>query len=293
MSLSNEAAVGGSEPFVLVATQSGEPPRSIEPPPTWSEDKELFASLPRVLQQSLARGERLRAERLAELHRAAAAEALSLEVPREQYETALPQLLETLQQQHLSEFGDLKTPPDIGRMAREDAGRYVRWDLQQRRIAELTREVQSAQERQMAEKQRRFGEFARRQDDILKELTPEMADAAEVAKLQGSALALKDVGFGDDELAASWHGQKDIPLRDHRMLLIARDAALWRQAQAKAKAKAKAATAPPLPPVLRSGVAAGRAAAREELIGNLTQNLETSGSLRDAAALLKARRQGR
>jgi hypothetical protein len=170
----NDAATGGSGPFAMAAAaarstapgpepaddregrtpaaapanvKNGARPATIEPPPSWSDDKELFASLPRPLQQSLARGERLRAERLAELHAATEAERPMLEATRQQYETALPQLLEAMQQQHLSEFADIKTPADIGRMAREDAGRYVRWDLQQRRIAEVTQEVSSAHER--------------------------------------------------------------------------------------------------------------------------------------------------
>jgi hypothetical protein len=141
----------------------------------------------------------------------------------------------------------------------------------------------------MAEKQRRFGEFAKRQDDILKELVPELADPVEVAKMQGAALAvLKDHGFDDDELAASWHGQKDIPLRDHRMQFLVRDATLWRQAQAKANA----AGAKPLPKVFRPNTE-GNTAPSGELVATLTQKLETSGSLRDAAALLRARRSER
>jgi hypothetical protein len=31
----------------------------------------------------------------------------------------------------VSEFGDVKTPADIERLAREDLARYVKWDLRQ------------------------------------------------------------------------------------------------------------------------------------------------------------------
>jgi hypothetical protein len=79
-----------------------------------------------------------------------------------------------------------------------------------------------------------------------KDKVPQMSDAAEVAELQSAAMAvLRDHGFEEVELAASWHGQKDFSLRDHRIQLLVRDAILWREA----KAKAKAAVAKPLPPV--------------------------------------------
>jgi hypothetical protein len=100
---------------------------------------------------------------------------------------------------------------------------------------------------------------------------------------------LKDHGFEEAELAASWHGQKDFSLRDHRVQLLVRDAILWREA----KAKAKAAVAKPLPPVQRPGTSQPKGAAQEAVIQNLTKKLDASGSLKDAAALLQARRAAR
>jgi hypothetical protein len=100
---------------------------------------------------------------------------------------------------------------------------------------------------------------------------------------------LKDHGCEEAELAASWHGQKDFSLRDHRVQLLVRDAILWREA----KAKAKAAVAKPLPPVQRPGTSQPKGAAQEAVIQNLTKKLDASGSLKDAAALLKARRASR
>ena len=100
---------------------------------------------------------------------------------------------------------------------------------------------------------------------------------------------LKDHGFEETELAASWHGQKDFSLRDHRVQLLVRDAILWREA----KAKAKATVAKPLPPVQRPGVSQPKGAAQEAVIQNPTEKLDASGSLKDAAALLKARRASR
>jgi hypothetical protein len=60
-----------------------------------------------------------------------------MEQARQKYETTLPQLLAVLQQQHASEFADIKTPADIERVANDDRARYVKWDLQ--RITALVR----------------------------------------------------------------------------------------------------------------------------------------------------------
>ena len=73
------------------------------------------------------------------------------------------------------------------------------------------------------------------------------------------------------------------------MQLLIRDATLWRDAQAKAKA----AAAKPVPPVQRPGVSQPKGAAQEAQVQALTTKLEKSGSLKDAAALLRAKRAAR
>src|SRR5258708_1587312 len=75
----------------------------------------------------------------------------------------------------------------------------------------------------------------------------------------------------------------------HRVQLLVSDAILWREA----KAKAKAAAAKPLPPVQRLGVRQAKVAAQDALVEDLGKKLEASGSLKDAAALLRARRAAR
>jgi hypothetical protein len=259
----------------------------IAAPPGWKEqDKELFASLPRPLQERLVADERSHEARLAQEQKANEADR-ALGQARQNYEAALPRVLAALQLQQMTEFADLKTPADLERLGRENPGRYRKWSLQETRISELAREMREAQERKVAEQQRRFADFARRQDDLFKERVPEMADSAAAAQLERAAMAvLKQRGFDETELAASWHGQKEFPLCDHRIQLLVRDAILWRQAQAKAKA----AAAKPLPPVQRPGVAQFRTAARQEEIQSLSKKLDATGSLKDAAALLRARR---
>jgi hypothetical protein len=57
-----------------------------------------------------------------------------------------------------------------------------------------------------------------------------------------------------------------------------------------AQRKAKEAAAKPVPPVQRPGVSQRRGAAQDAQIDALTKRREASGSVKDAAALIAARR---
>jgi hypothetical protein len=270
-------------------------PAPIEPPRSWTkEDKELFASLPRATQERLAERERSRESdflrrqnEAAEKLKGLTAKEQAVEQARQTYEAALPQLLQTLQQQQAGEFADIKSMADVERLAREDWPRYLLWDLQQKKIADVSQQLLATQHRQVQERLAQFTEFAKRQDDLFKEKVPDMADEAKAAELQRQALAvLGDLGFDEAELVPLWNGQKELSLRDHRLQLLIRDATLWREAQAKAKA----AAVKPVPPVQRPGAATARQGTDEARVQHLTQRLEQTGSLRDAAALVRARR---
>ena len=157
----------------------------IEPPRSWTkEDKDLFTSLPRATQERIAERERSREgdfnrrqQEAAEKSKALEAERSKAEQARQQYEAALPQLLQTLQQQQAGEFADIKTLADVERLAREDWPRYALWDVQQKKIAEVGQHLALAQQRQAQERVQQFSEFARREDDLFKEKVPDMADA--------------------------------------------------------------------------------------------------------------------
>jgi len=209
---------------------------------------------------------------------------------RQQYESALPQLLQTLLQQQAGEFADIKTIQDVERLVREDWPRYLQWDLAQKKVGGVQQEMQATQLRQHAERQQKFAEFAKREDDLFIEKAPDMADAKKMAELQNSAVAtLKAIGFDEADLGPAWVGQKDLSLRDHRVQLLIRDATLWRQAQAKAKA----ATTKPVPPVQRPGTSQPRGAAQEQQIQNLNAQLDKASgvnALRAAAKLVATRR---
>src|SRR5437868_422768 len=108
----------------------------IEPPRSWSkEDKELFRGLPRATQERLAERERSRdsdfsrrQQEATERAKALDAERGKVEQARTQYESALPQLLDTLQSQQAGEFADVRTIADVEKLAREDWPRYLQWD---------------------------------------------------------------------------------------------------------------------------------------------------------------------
>jgi len=235
----------------------------IKPPRSWTkEDKELFASLPRATQERLAERERSREgdflrrqNKAAEKLKGLSAKEQAVELARQTYEAALPQLLQTLQQQQAGEFADIKSMADVERLAREDWPRYLLWDLQQKKVAEVSQHMLAAQHRQAQEKLTQFVEFAKRQDDLFKEKVPDMVDETKAAELQKQALAvLGDLGFDEAELIPLWNGHKELSLRDHRLQLLIRDATLWREAQAKARA----AAVKPVPPVQRPGAATSR-----------------------------------
>jgi hypothetical protein len=292
---------GGTERADPGAQEDHQALPPIEPPRSWTkEDKELFTSLPRETQERIAERERSRESDFLRRQNDAAdklkgltAKEQAVDQARQQYEAALPQLLVMLQNQQAGEFADIKTLADVERMAREDWPRYALWDVQQKKVADVARQLSEVQQRQAHEKLQQFTDFAKREDDLFKEKVPDMADAKKAAELQTRCLAtLTGLGFAEADLAKSWNGAKDLSLRDHRVQLLIRDATLWREAQAKAKA----AQARPVPPVQRPGTAPARGEAQAAQIQNLTTQLDKSSgvkALRAAAKLVATRRASR
>jgi hypothetical protein len=279
-------------------TESAEPPAAqapIEPPRSWTKEaRERFASLPRETQEYLASREQDRDREVrrsqneaAEQRKALEAERAKAEQARVQYETALPKVLATLQQQNATDFSDIKSIVDVERLAREDWPRYVLWDAQQKRIASAQQDLASAAQRQDQERQIRLAEFVQREQGLLCEKVPELVDTTQRTKLEHAAVGmLRDLGFSDQELTALYHGRADLSLHDHRLQLLIRDGVRFRDAQKAAKQ----ASTKPVPPVQRPGVAQPRGAAQDAVVQNLTKRLDQTGTLKDAARLLAERR---
>jgi hypothetical protein len=265
----------------------------IEPPRFWTaEAKERFASLPRETQEYIAEREQARDTEVrrsqneaAEKLKGLTAKEQAAEQARQQYEAALPALLEAMQSQAANDFPDIQSMADVERLAREDFPRYAMWDAHQKKLAAVAQETQAVQHRQAQEVSQRWQEFAGKQDQLMTEQVPELADPERAPKLRESAInVLRDRGFTDTELTELYEGKRGVSLRDHRIQLLVLDAVRWREAQAKAKA----ATTRPVPPVQRPGASQPRSSAADAEIQALKTKLDKSGSLRDAAALRAA-----
>ncbi len=269
---------------------------SIEPPRSWTkEEKERFSSLPRETQEYLANREQERDRAVRQSQNEAAEHRKALEAEksvvaqaRQQYEAALPALLQTLQEQQAGEFSDIRTMADVERLAREDWPRYALWDAQQKKVAAVTQEVNAAYERQSHEFQQRWSDFSKTEDAKLLEREPEIADPEKASKLRESAFNLlrQDIGFNEQELGDLWNGAASLSIRDHRVQRLILKAAKYDEATKAAKT----AVAKPLAPVQRPGAAPVKGQARQEEVQTLTQRLERTGNMRDAAKLLAARR---
>ena len=290
------------EPEAPGETQAADPAEDtlppIEPPRSWTKDeKDRFKTFPRELQAYLSEREQERDRELrrsqneaAEKLKGLTAKEQAVEQAKQQYESALPILLQNLQTAYAGEFADIQSMADVQRMANEDAFRYAKWDAQQKQIAAVNQELREAQSRQSVEQQQKFAEFVKRESELFADKAPEVADETQRSKLQSSAVTvLRELGFKDDELGQLWRGEKSVSLHDHRLQLLIRDGIKFREAQEKAKAAEKK----PLPAPQRPGVAQNKGAAQDQRIQALTQKLTNSGSLRDAAALIAARRAAR
>lgn len=275
------------------ADPAEQPPLDL--PRSWSRDKaDIWSKLDRATQEYLlehdskASAEVRRSQNeAAEQRKAIEAERQKVEQARQQYEAALPALLQTLQDQQAGEFADVRTVDDVNRLAKEDPFRYLQWDAHQKRMAAVQMEIQNAQNRQAQEKAIKWGEFVQRQNELAIEKIPELADKAKAAALKDAAVeVLREKGFSDQELAELAHGVKNVSIQDHRMQMLIYDAIRWRNAQA---ASVKAA-AKPVPPVQRPGVAQARVSADDAKIQELQRKLDQTGDARIAAELIVARR---
>jgi hypothetical protein len=277
------------------ATDPADDQPSIEPPRSWTkEDKELFKGLPRETQQRLAERERSRESdflrrqnEAAEKLKGLSAQEQAAEHVRAQYEQALPILLGALQEQQAGAFADVRSVADLEKMAREDWPRYVQWDAQQKKIAAVTQQLQAALARQSHETAQRWSTFVADEDARFRQRAPELADGEAHAKAaRAAADMLKELGFSDAELGEMWHAGRGVSLRDHRIQLLIRDGVRFRDAQAAARKPAPKA----VPDVQRPGPAPARNADADGRVKDLTDRLNATGNLRDAAALLVARR---
>lgn len=298
--LADEANAALPEVEATGETQEADPAEklpTIEPPRSWTkEEKERFNSYPRELQAYLSEREQERDRAVrhsqneaAEKLKGLTAKEQQVEQARQQYESALPALYQTLQEQQAGAFSDIRTMADVQRLSEQDPFRYIQWTAHQQKVSAVQQEMQAAQSRQAQDFQSRWNEWSTKEDTLVAERLPELADPAQRGKIQEGAISyLKDLGFSETELGKAWNGQASISPRDHRFQVLVRDAVKYRESQEQAR-KALA-TAKPLPPVQKPGVAPARGAGNAQLVQTLSAKLDQTGSIKDAAKLLMARR---
>lgn len=272
--------------------EAGSPP--IAAPKFWTDaEKTAFANLPRELQETIAAHERKRGteidKRLSEIadqRKAAEAEIQKAQQSRQQYDQALPQLLQTMQQQLAGEFADIKTWPDVERMQTEDPLRFQRWQVKTQQVQQLQAEAKTTQQRHNEEQTKRFQDYAADEAKKFQEAAPEFFDPKTRADKQAEVQAMfTDVGVSNDELKSLWGGQP-LSMHDHRVQLIIRDAARWRSAQKALKTARPVAQTPPQ----RPGTATDKGAAVTEKVRGLRDQLNRTGSVKDAVAVWNATR---
>ena len=273
-------------------------PEPIEAPRSWSKEwKEEFSTYPRSLQEKIAQREQERdtairrgQNEVAEQRKALEAERVQNTQARSQYEAALPAILQELRRTQAGEFPDIKTLDDVQKLAATDWPRYAKWDAHQKKVAAFQQQHVAAQQRQVQEYQHQWSSFSKQEDAKFMAQATDMADPAVADKVaKGAITLLRDTGFSDDDLGKLWSGKASVSLRDHRMQLIIRDALRYREAKAgvpKAKVQATA------PRVQRPGSPVERVRDSQSAQTALDKRLEATGSWKDGAELLLARRRG-
>ena len=284
-----------------VTAETPETPGTLEPleaPRSWSKEwKEEFQTYPREAQEKILAREQERdtavrrgQNEVAEQRKALEAERWQNSQARQQYEAALPALLQQLYAAQAGEFPDIRTQLDVERMARDDWPRYARFDAHQKKIAYAQQQQVAASQRQYQEYQTQWGRFARDEDAKFLEQAPDMSNPDTAKKVsEGAIKLLADIGFSNEDLGKLWSGQASVSLRDHRLQLIIRDALRYREAKtALPKAQVKATA----PKVQRPGSPADRTRDTESGNQSLEKRLTQSGNWKDAAELLISRRRG-
>lgn len=267
----------------------------IDPPASWTKDeKKAWESLPRDLQESLAERERARRADIdrrlndvAKQSQAITAKEQAAEQARKQYEEALPQLQQAIQQQFMTDFADIKSWDDVERMSVEDPIRYNKWDAVQKRAASVNQQVQAAQQRQQEAEELKARDYFQEQAKLFAEKVPEFADPKKAAEISQQAFqTLTDLGFDADEVKEAWKTGDRISVHDHRFQLLVRKASLYDRAQAAVKNP----VSKPAPKFNSPGPASNSKDQRTEQIKTLDQKLSRTGSRKDALALIRAMR---
>jgi len=268
----------------------------VERPRSWAKEEQAeWDDLPRSLQEKIAAREDAREKALrkgqndaAEKLKGLTAREQAAEQARQAYEGQARQALNVLMREQLARFPDIKTMADVVKLSETDPLRFIQWQAHQQDLQVQAAAVKEADDRGEKQKAEAWNSFRAKENATVLEHIPELGDAEKAPKIMQRAVAhLQSLGFTAEELGAFDKGEK-LSLFDHRLQRLIFDGMRYQDVQKAAKSAAKK----PVPPVQRPGVkAAGNGAS--ERVQSLNSKLNSSGSLKDAAALLVARRNAR
>lgn len=277
------------------ATKAAEPEETlppIEPPRSWTKEaKDRWNALPREAQEEVARVEQSREREFrrsqneaAETRKAIEAERQLVEQEKKEYRAKVAAYKKSLEDHQQAAFSDIQSVDDVTRVAQEDPFRYLQWDAHQKKMLAANWDAQQIEKQVTQEASAKRQEFIDKEYHLLVERIPDLADPKKAQEVREKVvLSLKDDGFTENDLAEL---SKSDVIHDHRIQLLLIDGTKYRDVL---KAK-NAAISKPVPPVQRPGTARPNGAAASEQIQALTNRLNNSGSLKDAAAVLAARR---
>lgn len=198
----------------------------IAPPRSWTKDARThWRTLPRETQEYIAAREqererelRRRQNEVAARLKGLAAQEQAAEQAREYYETALPGLLQALQEVHAAAFTDVASAEAASKLAVDSPSRFKQWQVHRKQMNLLECELQQARQRQVQDCQAKWSAFASEQDRLFLLKAPDLSDPVWAQKTMAAAIGvLKDIGFSEDELEKAWRGDQFVALRDHRI----------------------------------------------------------------------------
>lgn len=260
---------------------------AIEPPASWSaEEKATFAKLPPAAQATIARREserdkliQQRTQEIAEQRKATEAERTAIEGQRKQYLESLQVLMHAAVPE-AKQFAEI-TDAQWQHLSEQNPAEYVRLraarDGLVERLGKVQTELQRVSQEQAQAQQQRVGEYLAQERTRLVEKIPEFGDEAKAAALTKdlTAALTGHYGFKPEEV-----GQ----VVDHRLIAVARDAMLYRRAEAARKAAEGKRQNPP-PHMQQPNAAPQQDTGKAKGLREKRAQLVRSGSTRDAAAL--------
>lgn len=223
---------------------------------------------------------RLKTAKLAEERKALESQRSEIEAARaerQQLAAKLSNVIPALEKQIADKFQNV----DWVKLARENPAEWAQmraeFDAHIGQLEHAKAEKARADQAHAEEFQRTYQQRLKDEGEKLREKIPEFADETKGAKLRADLKGfLKESGLTDTEISG---------IVDHRMVVIARDAMLYRAAQ---KSKAQAAQAANVAPKVQRPGASPRTDVKADIRRAAIQKVAKTGSVEDAAAAFRS-----